>query len=777
MVIILCSYKLYSHENIPLINHLKNVGDRCSQIVKDKDINFSYEKDKLIYISKVMGYTHDLGKGTKYFQKYLKDMITLGKSNIDEKLRSHGYLSALYTYHILKDVDSEVALMSFTIVRRHHGNLENIDIDFNIDSVKIKSVKKQIKSQLEGLEKEEIGYILKQLGLNYIDEKALLQDIDEIGNEAFEQCQKILENDDLEKYILYKFLYSCLIFSDKEDAIFHKTNNIKYDIPFDIVDKYKSEKFKGKKSELGNIRNELSQDVEIGIEKSTSRIMSITAPTGTGKTLMSISAALKLKQKLKENMKIIYCLPFTSVIDQNYDVYSEMIKTVMGLDKVTNDRILKHHHLSDIKYISESKNYEDNRAKFLIENWNSQIIVTTFMQFFNTVFSDKNSQLVKYNSLANSIVLLDEVQSISFKYWLIINELFQIMAEKLNIYFIFITATQPLIFKKDEITELISEPKKYFDKFKRTKLHVNLDKLDYDDFMLKMEEMILQKKNKNILIILNTVKLAQSTYKLIKDMELEDTDIYFLSTGIIPKERRKRIEEIKKYKVGKRKIVVSTQLIEAGVDIDMDIVVRDLATIDSINQSSGRCNRENRGEYLGDVYLYNLVNEKESEYNSFIYDKYLVEKTKEVLSGKSVIYEEDYLNINNKYFEKVKKDMSEKESKKLIKFINELKFKDVDSSFKLIDAQNKVSVFIEIDDHAKHIWNEYKKIMSEKNPLLRKEKFNNIKKDFYDNIINVFKLKVREDEEMGIAYVSYEGLNGSYDKEIGYKMEENDVIL
>jgi CRISPR-associated endonuclease/helicase Cas3 len=805
----LYSYKLNSHENILLINHLKNVGDRCSEIITEKDIKFSYEKEKLMYVSKVMGYTHDLGKGTKYFQRYLDQMINYGKSDVDKNLRCHGYLSALYTYHLLKDYDEELALMAFTIVKRHHGNLENSDVEYTIDAIQVKSAKKLVKNQLNSLEKEEIKHILEELGLKYVDENLLLNSIEDIAYEAFEQLTQIQKNEDLEKYIVYKFLFSCLIFGDKEDAIFHKFNNIKYDIPYNIVDEYKKIKFKSKNSKLGNIRNQISEDVEKGIKESNNRIMSITAPTGTGKTLMSMSAALKLKKKLNKNMKIIYCLPFTSVIDQNYEVYSEIIEKVMGEEKVTNDRILKHHHLSEVHYISEWENYNDNKAKFLIENWNSQIIVTTFMQFFNTVFSSRNSELVKYNSIANSIVLLDEVQSLPFKYWLIINKLFKVMAEKLNIYFIFITATQPLIFEQDEIKELIDQPKKYFDKFKRTKLHVNLDSIDYNSFLVEMENMILENEEKNILIILNTVKLAQSTYEFIKSLDLENTRIYFLSTGIIPKERRKRIREIKtgniqldKFiynkikglindvsfkkinntiiklnKIKKRKIVISTQLIEAGVDIDMDIVVRDLATLDSINQSAGRCNRENRGEYLGDVHLYNINNENGKEYNSFIYDNYLISKTKEVLSEKNIIYEEEYLDMNKEYFEKVRKDMSEKESKDLIEAILKLNFKDVANNFKLIDSKDKVSVFIEVDEQAKNIWNEYKKIMKQDNPLIRREMFNNIKKDFYDNVINIFKNKVKESEEMGIAYVPYEGLCASYNKDTGYKVEENDVIL
>ena len=139
----LYSYKLNSHENILLINHLKNVGDRCSEIITEKDIKFSYEKEKLMYVSKVMGYTHDLGKGTKYFQRYLDQMINYGKSDVDKNLRCHGYLSALYTYHLLKDYDEELALMAFTIVKRHHGNLENSDVEYTIDAIQVKSAKKK----------------------------------------------------------------------------------------------------------------------------------------------------------------------------------------------------------------------------------------------------------------------------------------------------------------------------------------------------------------------------------------------------------------------------------------------------------------------------------------------------------------------------------------------------------------------------------------------------------------------------------------------------------
>ncbi len=770
----LYSYKLESHPDILLFKHLKNVGERCANIVKSKSIDFSYSKDDIVNIARVMGYTHDLGKGTLYFQKYLDDMIQKGKSDVDVELKSHGLLSALYTYLQLRDYNKKLALMAYVIVKKHHGNLGNISIEFKSNSVYIGNQKKILRKQIEALDKEELNRILSSLSLKIIDAE-LLDILDEIRDEADEYEDKLSDNQDFEDYVLFKFLFSVLILADKEDAIFHDQQNIEYDLPYDIVDKYKKIKFKNNSSNLGDIRNRIYDEVNESVKKANNRIMSITVPTGTGKTLTAMAAALSLNKKVREEMKIIYCLPFTSIIDQNYNEYSTMIEKVMGKEKVTNDRLLKHHHLTDLSYINEEKNFKSNESRFLIENWNSQIVVTTFMQFFETVFSNRNDILIKYNSLSNSIVLLDEVQTVPYKYWLIINKLFKFMTERLNMYFIFITATQPLIFGKDEIEPLIKNEDEYFKAFRRTKLHINHQKLKFSDFLLEVQQMIFDNNSKNILIILNTVKAAQETYDHISNLKLKNTNIHFLSTGIIPKERWKRINKIKKGK--RRKIVVSTQLIEAGVDIDMDIVVRDMATLDSINQSAGRCNRESRGEYLGDVYLYHITNESGREYCRFIYDSFLIEVTNKVLQDKNLVFEQDYLNLNRDYFNNVYGGMSRDESRKLMNMISTLRFEDIENNFELIENQNKVSVFIESDKAAMNTWRKYISILEEPNLIKRRERFDAIKKNFYDNVINVFKDKVRENEVKGIAYVGYNAMSSSYNTNTGYILEEGDKIF
>lgn len=779
------SYKLISHKNTLLIDHLRNVGNRCSQIIKSKNLNFNYSRDSLIYISKVMGLTHDLGKSTTFFQKYIHEMINNGFSSIDKNLRSHSLISALITYYQLYEFNKDLAIIAFNVVRKHHGNLENLDIELNLDSRAVKKVKQLIDNQMENIDLKELNEILKTFNLKTISKNKILGVIDELENHADDFLFEIEDNNELEKYILFKFLYSTLIFSDKEDAIFHRAKSIEYDISFDVVDIYKSKKFKNNGNSINIVRNSIYNEVVSNINKIDNRIMSITVPTGTGKTLTAFSSALKLRNKLNKNMKIIYCLPFTSIIDQNYEVYSDVIKVVMGNEKITSDRIIKHHYMTEKKYIDEEESYTTNESKFLIENWNSQFIVTTFMQFFNAIFSNINRELVKYNSIANSIVLLDEIQSISHKYWYIINKFFTEMANKLNIYFIFITATQPLIFDrtKGEIEELIPNNEKYFKQFRRTKLHINLEPIEYEIFLEEVKRIIAESVGKSILIILNTVRLAQKLYKNINDMELDNYKTYFLSTGIIPRERKDRIENIKEKK-NEKKIVISTQLIEAGVDIDMDVVIRELAPLDCINQSAGRGNREYRGEYLGDVYIFNIVTNNKREYSSFIYDSLLLEKTKKVLekyaNKDNIIYEEDFLKLNNEYFKLIKENMRDADSINLINKLKSLKFKDIREgkhAFKLIETNEKVSVFIEIDDKAKEIFKRWKELIKEKDVNVRFEKFNTFKNDFYAYVITVFKNKLKEEYNGGILHIPYEALDSVYDLEIGYILEDKDIIL
>ncbi|SNQ62608.1 CRISPR-associated helicase Cas3' [Candidatus Methanoperedens nitratireducens] len=503
-------------------------------------------------------------------------------------------------------------------------------------------------------------------------------------------------------------------------------------------------------------------------------IYSLNVPTGTGKTLTVLSFSLKLREKIRKEInftpKIIYSLPFLSIIDQNFKVFEEVFEKVQGKTPTT-DILLKHHHLSDIFYETEEKSdYETPESLLLIEGWNAEIIVTTFIQLFHTLISNKNRSLRKCHNIINSIVILDEVQSIPHEYWLLFKEVISLFSKCFNTYFVFVTATQPLIFdeSKNEIVELVKNKKTYFDRFDRIELIPNIEPMILDDFEEIVKKDVEANNSKNFLIVLNTINSSKNVYQYLKSLKIPDTKLYYLSTNITPYQRLERINEIKDNK--DRKIIVSTQLIEAGVDIDVDIVYRDFSPMDSINQVSGRCNRNYTDGKKGLVKLF-ILKDENKEFYRYIYSPFLIDKTRDVLKEAPERISENYfLTLSNNYFKKIKDSGSDDESDSILSFVKKLEFEQLCKNFKLIqDDYYKIDVYIELDYFAKAVWNQYKAIRELKNPLDRKNEFLKIKKDFYEYVISIPKNKAPNPEnETGIAYISIEELKDRYDTEIGF---------
>lgn len=761
----LYSYKLESHPGVNLIEHLKFVGDRCGELVRNKELNFSYSKETIEYIAKIMGYCHDLGKGTIYFQHYLEDAKEYLKNNSND-LKSHAHLSSIFAYYNIKDYDKNLAIIVYICIVSHHGRLKNFEDYMYIENFE----RKNLLNQYEALS-DEVKIICNELNLKYLSKEEFDNTIEEIVEEIDELNDNLDRNKDFSLYILVRYLFSILIYSDKEHAIFRKENNIKYDLPQTLIEDYKLKRF-GKSSE-NNFRDVVYKDVMHNVLKSDNRIMSITLPTGSGKTYTCMSAALQLKHEINKNMKIIYCLPFTSVIDQNYNDYKNAIKEIKKDVKSTD--ILKHHYLSSSDFIDEQVYYEGEEGRFLTHNWNSQIVVTTFIQLFNSLFSNENSDLIKFNTLSNSIILLDEVQSIPYKYWKIINMLCKEISEILNVYFIFITATQPLIFGKEEINELASQSDYYFKQCKRTKMIYMHNEMDKDEFFQFVEEIVNENIDKNVLIIVNTIKLSQELFKYINDIKEDERELIYLSTSIIPKTRLERIEKIKDK--NRKSIVISTQMVEAGVDIDMDIVIRDIAPLDSINQSAGRSNREDRGNYLGEVYIVKIKNNNKLMSKYVYKDDILLQATQNVLKNKDVIYEEEYKNLNEIYFKELNKNKSNSCSDELENYIYELAFEEISKLFKLIEDQNKIQLFIEIDDDATLVWSKYLDYLKIEDKFEKRNKLESIKADFYKYVISIFKNKCKENIENDIGFISKYQLENTYDEDFGYKVKEEASLI
>ncbi|KJR40682.1 metal dependent phosphohydrolase [Candidatus Magnetoovum chiemensis] len=488
---------------------------------------------------------------------------------------------------------------------------------------------------------------------------------------------------------------------------------------------------------------EMAATVANSLDLTKKRIYSLNLPTGLGKTLNCLSFALKLREAVSADCgaapRIIYSLPFLSIIDQNASVFEEILRTndVAAMSNI----ILKHHHLSEISYAStttgdkKTLEFETSEAKILIEGWNSEIIVTTFVQLFHTAISNKNRSVRKFHRLSNSIIILDEVQAIPVRYWKLFRDALERICEMLNAYIVLVTATEPLIF--EQTAPLINKDY-YFNALDRVTLKPMIaQNMTINDLVENFDI----ENGKTHLFIFNTITSAKQFYVKLKEQGL--SSITYLSTHVTPKERLARINEIKQ---GRYKIVVTTQLVEAGVDIDFDIVVRDLAPLDSINQASGRCNRNAKTN--GEVYVVSLIADNGRAYANYVYDSVLMDITKRLLSGAKEIKECEFLNLIDRYNYELKQKTSSDKSKSFLEAINKLRYDKNDrndkdgeiyiATFKLIeDDYPKLDVFIELDNDAKNVWQKYTALENIANRFERKTAFDKIKSEFYKYVISI----------------------------------------
>ena len=651
------SFKLKSHPDKRLVDHLRRVGKLSRDTVEDKSLNID-DKDLLTDAAYLIGVTHDLGKATKFFQEYIIETDEWKKRSLKAKdTTHHGLLSAFFAYAVIKEYlrQSEIKggladylpIISFLTVKRHHGNLMNaMDEISEVDAEKDK-ILKVAREQIESMDKDktEIKEILELLlseeniNLKIDIDKILdyiLQDAPrEIGRKEKRLVRHLNEKSDLYLYFITQFLYSALLDADKTDAGLNGKDLDRLDLPANLVDQYRDRKgFTSDRNNINSLRNQIYEDAMVGISdwNLDNRILSLNVPTGTGKTLTSLSFALKLRDRLKKEKnftpRIIYALPFLSIIDQNYAVFDDVV--TQGGRLKDSRLLLKHHHLADVSYKTEDNDeYKADESLLLLEGWNAEIIVTTFWQYFYTLFSNKNKLLRKFNKLANSIIILDEVQAVPHQYWQLIHDATKMLCEKFNSYVVFVTATEPLIFDEaiGEIKEIVQKKEEYFRGLDRIELIPRIETaLTLEEFKVLLEKDITGNPEKDFLIVLNTISAANDVYNFVKGLELVNTENFYLSTNVIPKERLERIRKIKgpsekreaNESLRKRKVIVSTQLIEAGVDIDADMVYRDFAPMDSINQVAGRCNRNSAKADKGTVSIFILKDDRK-EFYKYIY--------------------------------------------------------------------------------------------------------------------------------------------------------------
>ncbi|MBU1633015.1 CRISPR-associated helicase Cas3' [bacterium] len=789
------SSKLCSHPGKPLQLHLQHVAQSCllkfraapNRLMDYMPVGYW---EQLIWL---MGFSHDLGKSTSYFQKYLFEKDDSKRAVMKNQPETgHSLISAVMTFRIAKifvqdkgsDFLDQMPFFLYLIIKKHHGNINNA-IPMGDEADELNIPYEHLDRQLDAIDQSELQYLFdtinKQLSLD-IQCAELPESLSLFFKKELLRKEKNIFRDrckQFDDYFIFQYLYSLLLHSDKEDAIFGSRPEIpRISIPTNIVERYKEEKFKSSGSRMNQIREDIFCDANRNISKMdlNHKILSLNVPTGSGKTLTALSVALKLRERLNQNSnapRIIYGLPYTSIIDQNFEVYSSLF------DTPDSNLLLKHHHLGEISYHQNDSaaEFETSEARFLIESWESEIIISTFFQIFHTLFTNRNRMIQKFHKLANSIVLLDEVQALPYKYWGLVRESIKKMSKMFNIYFILITATQPRIFEPDEILELVPNKAAYFAQFNRVNLHFHPEKIGLNSFIEKCCDEI-RRSDESYLFVMNTIDSSIRLFEELKKMEL-NADYFYLATNIVPRHRLDRINAIKQSQ--NRKIIVSTQMIEAGVDIDVQNVWRDFAPLESINQVCGRCNR-NFSDKKGNVRIFEIVNEnhRNTPFSKYIYGTSALSiiETKAALGNKSSISETEFLQNMDAYYQKLKEKIAGDESDKNLEYMTNLQFADLYKSFKLIDNKDyeRQDVFIEIDNEAQRAWSRYNSLIKINDPFERKNEFLKFRKDFYDYVISVPSKYVNcgEEHPSGIVYAPFNSLDFCYDKDTGWKRSTGD---
>lgn len=674
---------VYSHPpedgrgGVALPDHLRDVRDRVGLVVPEDATTQS--GDSVLGIVEKLALVHDIGKATTWFQQYVLDDV----SPRHERLRYHAPLGAFAAYYVLRETNysTETCLAGFVAVAKHHGQLPHVAryvaerTSDNADEKKVVAVLKQainIHDNARDLAAEIFQEATGDAGAWTSFATELTED-DELFEEIADPVMGLESaRDDPfsdEFYGLALELWGTLVLADKTSAAGAPDDLCAYEPTkpsMDDLDEHvaaleaeSDAALDGSRNErLNYFRSQAREDVLGSVDEfaaSDDNVATITLPTGMGKTLTGLSAALELRDAV-DGERVVYALPFTSIIDQVVAKAKDIFST-----SGTDGLLAVHHHLSDTRIETadgtddEDADLSDDVAGMLGESWRAGLTVSTFVQLFESLAGPRNTQSMKLPALRESVIVLDEPQSLPLNWWKLVPRLVEILTEQYGATIIAMTATQPELF--DEPTQLVDDVDDYFQEAERVQYHLHdsfetyLDNGDADEALSyeAAADEIAQAENadNSTLAICNTIDSARELTGEVTDrFETVDlAEIYFdklsdgnasaglepergvvevvkdtaetpfvhLSTRLRPTDRLALVRCIKQLRErGMPVVAVTTQLVEAGVDVSFENVYRDLAPVDSIVQAAGRCNRSFERD-RGDVTVWWLAPPEDRE--------------------------------------------------------------------------------------------------------------------------------------------------------------------
>ncbi|MBP7738194.1 MAG: CRISPR-associated helicase Cas3' [Spirochaetes bacterium] len=599
-----------------LEKHLSEVAQLSSKFAK----NFGAEK-----CGWLAGLLHDLGKYTNEFQDYLE------RSQRGEKVKRGKVIHALQgAKYIEKEInDHVIADIIGNVISSHHGGL----FDNITDGERTLSLKTN--------KNEDVLHYAEA-----INEFSPLIEEAELKKEILFFCKKSQQRGFSLLFMLHlltKIIYSSVVDADRcNSAGFKITDEIPDWLKLSQqLDDYLSG-FSGT-SDLDKIRSRISEQCRQGGGREPG-IYTLSVPTGGGKTLSSLRFALEHANAHKFK-RIIYVIPYLSILDQTAAKIHEIFTDE------NNELIFEHH--SNIEPPEDDE--EEEEYRLLSSRWDSPIILTTMVQFLETIYSNKASKLRKFHNMSETVLIFDEIQALPLKCMHLFNDAVNFLQTFSKSTILLCTATQPHLHKTErpvllsdnpDIVSLTPDELKIFERVNiedRTKTV-----MDYEQIAEVVKSQIMQ--GKSTLVILNTKSDAAGVYEKCKSIECEKA---FLTTDLCSAHRLDILERLRKNLDPETKritVCVSTQLIEAGVDISFDCVIRAEAGMDSIIQAAGRCNRNNENSIPQTVFVIDVKDERLSRLPEIKEGKNVTKTVFHEKQGTNLLSDEVINSFYNYYF-------------------------------------------------------------------------------------------------------------------------------
>lgn len=691
-----------------LSEHLLSVASACKKGLLALDLNLRLiGKDELADVAFYIGLLHDVGKASSAFQQMISGNGSSGP------LTHHSLISGLiaYDHFSRRSFPAFVPALAFKTIQRHHGNLDSLSALIPILNPLLYQTSDISRDVCGQIDKDSemnsflAGYGIKVCEYGADDVESRLESIAD-----FDFGKPELE-DAIELFLIESLLFSLLVDNDKFDAArlkiddySSKVGKVNFDPSGYIATRVKS----SRPTRLNVLRDSLRERINThpGINEKN-KLYTLSAPTGIGKTLACLVFVNRLLQKLRKPARIIYCLPYTSIIDQNYEIYRELLEfnhPEIGPD--IYKYILKHHHLEDYYQLTKDDpdyDYSDYlNENLIVSSWTTAFVISTFVQLFHSVIGNRNSLVRKFYHIVNSVILLDEIQNLDAQYYLLLRKIFKVLSQRFNTYVLLCTATQPFIFEPGTYVELGLESMFREELFNRVSLTCHPGPIERESLV----KMVSNLEFSSLLVVVNTRKTALALYDSLRSTYSDSYNVFCLTTLQIPLHRLQIIAEIRRLlRDNKPVILISTQLIEAGVDLSFECVVRDFAPLDSIVQVAGRCNRSGEFGILGGkMHLVNISDENGRPDARKVYDGYLLAQTRACLSAGPIFTSSQFIDLTKAYYASLDLDAV---SRMILSAIRELNY-TVDqqgqlpvSKFKVIVDDYPVNkVYILVDDQA-----------------------------------------------------------------------------